>query len=424
MEEEKKEIEIRSDEVQEILSHAPNWMIRWGITLIFILILLVLFLSWFIKYPDVVEGKVVLTTQQPPSRLVSQVNGYIEELIIPNGSSVLSGNIIAEIRSPIRKSSIDSLHAILKQGESRSIIRELAELSDLGGIQGDINMLVENLIEYQEITNDGYYRKSILNLTGQIGFNNRLARITKEELDLLKSEMSNAREKFEADSILYSKKVIAKHTFYSNQSDFFAKKQLLINTKKTYLQHRIASSNYEKQRIDLKKSFEDKQRQLETSIETSRKTIKNAIVNWQQSYTLTSPVDGRLTYLSSLSNNQYVSSQEPLFAVIPGGESVEGVISIVDQAFGKVQLHQKVRMKFNNYPSQEFGQLIGEVIEISKIPSEKGYFVKVSLTKGLETTYNKKIQYKPEMSGTAEIITEELRLIERIFHSFRNILDK
>ena len=51
---ENKEIEIRSDEVQEILSAVPNWMIRWGITLIFGLIIMLVFISWFIKYPDII----------------------------------------------------------------------------------------------------------------------------------------------------------------------------------------------------------------------------------------------------------------------------------------------------------------------------------------------------------------------------------
>ena len=49
------EIELRSDEVQDILSKIPNWMIRYGSTLFFALLLLVLSLSWIIKYPDIYQ---------------------------------------------------------------------------------------------------------------------------------------------------------------------------------------------------------------------------------------------------------------------------------------------------------------------------------------------------------------------------------
>jgi len=76
MPETKLESEIRSDEVQEILSHIPHWMIRWGITLMFGLILLLLFISWFIKYPDVIEGRITITTEQPLIRLINETDGY------------------------------------------------------------------------------------------------------------------------------------------------------------------------------------------------------------------------------------------------------------------------------------------------------------------------------------------------------------
>src|SRR5690554_7400058 len=75
--EEEKEINIRSEEVQEVLSHVPNWMIRWGITLIFGLILMVLVLSWFIKYPEVIDGSINITTETAPIKLTSQINGRI-----------------------------------------------------------------------------------------------------------------------------------------------------------------------------------------------------------------------------------------------------------------------------------------------------------------------------------------------------------
>lgn len=420
--EKKKEVEVRSEEVQEVLSHIPSWMVRWGITLIFVLILLVISLSWFIKYPDLIQGQVVLTSEQPPSRLVSQTNGYIEKLFIENDTKVNKGKIVAEIKNPINKASIDSLNVYINN--SKIEIQQLQGLSDLGLLQNEVNTLLNNLIEYRDLITNNYHESSIQNLSDQAEYNNRLAWITKQELDLLKIEIANAKDKFEADSILYGKGVIAKHTFYQNQSEYLAKRQQMINAKKVYVQHRINSANYDKQKIDIQKDYEDKKRQLETAIQNSKNTIKTSITNWKQSFVYTAPIGGKLTYLSNLSEQQYIKSGQALFAIIPSEEEIIGIVRIADQAFGKVQLNQKVRMKFNNFPFQEFGQLVGKVSEISKIPSEQGYFVKVRLEDGLETTYNKKIDYKPEMRGVAEVVTEDLRLIERIFNNFRKALDK
>jgi hypothetical protein len=62
------EIKVRSEEIHEILSHMPHWIIRWGITLLFTLLSMLLLFAWLLKYPDTVQGKVILTTQTAPVR--------------------------------------------------------------------------------------------------------------------------------------------------------------------------------------------------------------------------------------------------------------------------------------------------------------------------------------------------------------------
>ncbi|WP_299338733.1 hypothetical protein [uncultured Psychroserpens sp.] len=52
------DITLRDENVQEILTSAPHWMIRWGNILFLSLVLLILFLAWFIKYPDTISEKV------------------------------------------------------------------------------------------------------------------------------------------------------------------------------------------------------------------------------------------------------------------------------------------------------------------------------------------------------------------------------
>lgn len=422
--EDKRKIEIRSDEVQEILSHVPNWMIRWGITLIFILILLGLLLSYIVKYPDIVEGQVVLTTEQPPSRLVSRTNGYINKLYVPNDSAVQKGDLIAEIKSPINKAAINQIQKALVVDDKDSLLLFLEGVDDLGILQTEVNTLYNQLIEYENLIDDNFFENSIHNLSEQIEYNTQLAQISKQELDVLEKELLNAKDKYDADSLLYAKKVIAKHTFYEKQSEYVNKKQLQIGVKKTYVQHKIAASTLEQQKIDLINSFKNQRNSLEANIESTKKSIKSMIESWGQDYTIVAPNDGKVSYLTNLNNEQYVENQQPLFAVIPENEKVIAIIKILDAAFGKIEKGQKVRMKFSNYPYQQFGQLVGSVVEISKVPSEEGYFVKVSLENGLTTTYNQQIEYKPEMTGIAEVVTEDLRLIERIFNNFRKVFDR
>ena len=68
------DIEIRSEEVQDILKAVPNWMIRWGNTLLLFLMIMLLFISWFIKYPDVISTEIMITTEIPPEKLLSLIH--------------------------------------------------------------------------------------------------------------------------------------------------------------------------------------------------------------------------------------------------------------------------------------------------------------------------------------------------------------
>ena len=61
-------IEIRSEEVQEILTKVPHWMIRWGNILFLFMIILMLFVSYFIKYPDIIPSEAIITTEIPPQK--------------------------------------------------------------------------------------------------------------------------------------------------------------------------------------------------------------------------------------------------------------------------------------------------------------------------------------------------------------------
>ena len=424
---ENKEIEIRSDEVQEILSAIPNWMIRWGISLIFGLILMLVFISWFIKYPDVIQGQVVLTTEQPPVKLISKTNGYIQGLYFKDNELLKKGETIAEITNPTNKETLDSLSSVLQGFDIEKVGEVLLSLEDfgvLGEIQIEYNNLYNYLKEYDQITNDIYFKKSIKNINSQIEYNTRLASITKGELDLLSLELNNAKEKFESDSILYYKKVVSKNDFFKNQSEYLQKKQGLINAKKTYVNHKITVANYSKQKSELEKTNGDKIRGLETNIKSTINSIQSYTKTWQQNYTITSPIAGKLSYLSSITANQYIAAQEPLFAVTPSNQNYIGNIKIPAQGYGKIAVGQQVKIKLDNYPYQEYGQLPGEIENVSQIAGKEGYFVQVKLTKGLTSTYKKELAYTPDMMGTAEIITEDLRLTDRVFNKFRKVLDK
>lgn len=75
-----------------------------------------------------------------------------------------------------------------------------------------------------------------------------------------------------------------------------------------------------------------------------------------------------------------------------------------------------------NFPDQEFGIIEGRLSSISLVPTEDNYILEIVFPKGLITNYGKRLPVFYEMKATAEIVTDDLRLIERFFQPLKKIL--
>ena len=122
--------------------------------------------------------------------------------------------------------------------------------------------------------------------------------------------------------------------------------------------------------------------------------------------------------------NQYIRQGAHVFSVVPDGQLEYVAISkIPAQNSGKIKLNQRVQILLDDYPYEEFGSITGKVESFSNINVEGSYLIRISLDSvSLNSTYNKKLNYRSEMLGTAEIITEDLRLMERLFYRLRSNL--
>ena len=76
------EIELRSEEVQDILTKIPHWIIRWGSLVVLVILLLLFLVSWMVKYPDIITTEITITTQIPPEKLVAKTSGKIQAILI------------------------------------------------------------------------------------------------------------------------------------------------------------------------------------------------------------------------------------------------------------------------------------------------------------------------------------------------------
>ena len=139
----------------------------------------------------------------------------------------------------------------------------------------------------------------------------------------------------------------------------------------------------------------------------------------KENYLFVASSSGSLAYLGFIENDQFIESGKPLFAILPNSKQLIAKAELPVAGAGKVKVGQKVNIRLHNYPYEQFGMLRGNVESISEVPEKEKYTVLISLPQGMTSTYNKQLNFRPQLQGETEIITEDLRVLERVFYQIR-----
>ena len=428
MPENNQDIEIRSEEVQEILSYVPNWMIRWGNTLFFLLIIMLLFISWFVKYPDVIATEVMVTTSFPPEKIYAKSAGQFEVFLTHEGKKVTKNEVLAVIENSASYKDVLLLKSITdtinKEKEIFSFpIDKLPPLL-LGDITTSYSQFENQYSEYvlnKELT--PYKSESFANRMTVIEAKQRL-QILRSQREFSRKELEIKQKDLERSIKMFNEGVISAKEKEQKEIEILQSKRSYENSESSISQLREFINNSKKNLVGttIKKTQNDTR--LKKKAIQSFLYLQKAIKDWLKQYALTSSINGKVSFLTFWSENQTVKTGDLIFTIIPEkSDSFIGKIKAPAANSGKIKKGQKVQIQLLNYPSDEFGELNGKVKSIPPIADAEGnYLIDVMLPQDLKTTYDKNIEFRQEMKGTANIITEDLRLIERFFYQLKNII--
>ena len=89
---------------------------------------------------------------------------------------------------------------------------------------------------------------------------------------------------------------------------------------------------------------------------------------------------------------------------------------------GKIKEGHRVNIKVYGYPYMEYGTLHGNVATISLISNENFYYINVELLSELKTNTGKILNFTGEMTGEAEIITDDRSLLSRVLSPLKYLI--
>lgn len=422
--------ELRSEEVQDILTKVPHWMIRWGTVLIFVILFMLFFVSWFIKYPDVVNTEIVITTNIPPEKIVSKTSGRIEAILVKDKSIVEKNTTLAIIENTANYKDVFLLKKIVDSYNVNDTKRDfpfaLLKNTQLGEIESayavfqkdyQAQQLNENLHPF-EVENRAQISEKI-QIKERLDILQQQKVLNESELQLQKNEIA----RFET---LFNKGIIS-------AQEMEAKKLGYLQAQKSYKSLLTSISQLRSALIDNTKSSQSshinntkEEVNLERGMAQSFYQLKKVIKDWELNYTLKSSVSGVVTFLQVWTENQTINTGDNVFSIIPDAKNgFVGKVKAPALNSGKIKVGQKVNIRLANFPDREFGVLYGKIQNISLVPDKDGnLLLDVALPNGLKTSYKKQILFQQEMKGSAEIVTEDLRLLERILYQFKSIFEQ
>ena len=385
-----------------------------------------MFLTWFIKYPDIVNSEITITTANPPIQVYAKASGRIQHLLQENESLVKKDDWILVIYNNASFEDMATLKGIaLKalQDTTANFGKNNLPNLRLGDLQNEYTILRNAAREYRQYTTLApRERQDQLNFNRLNELDNQAFQLEKQrklleaELDLLQKDYKRHQDLLEAGAV-------SAQTVEQKELDLLAVQRNLNNIQLNLIDTESSKSLIYKELQSEKYSDFEIQLRMRNNLYQAYNQVLTAIENWELRYVVKAPIDGIINFYDYRSEEQFVQEGTSVCTIVPEElEAFYGIIKMPIQNSGKVTIGQPVNIKLYNYPFEEFGLLKGKVKAISKVPNEGFYSVAVNLPEQLNTESGQALPIQHEYIGSSEIVTRDLRLIQRFFNSIlRNV---
>jgi len=412
-----------SEELSEIVTKAPSWILKGGISIIFITLVILIGLSAFIQYPDVIKTSLKISSLRTPKAVVARQSGNIVRILISDNQLVAHNQPLAYMESTASHEDVirlfDRLNKVQKllKTEQQKVDFLLPNSYQLGELQPAYEMFYQSYLQYINamdgghlVRQRGFLKKDLKEIKG-------LEKNIGLQGDIQKMELANAEQQYKAYKTLYEKGVISKSEFKQEESKYFASKHPLQQTAGALLNNASAYLAKQREILDLEHSIAEQKFKFTQALNS----IINETSSWLMRYVLFAPVAGRVGTAGIIQEYQHVNNGDELFIVNPGNNDFFGQMEIPQYNMGKVLAGQRVLVKLHSYPFEEFGLMEGKVTNLSTAALKDSIFTaRIEFRKSV---VDKRIKLKNGMIADAEIVAEESTLLQRLTRNIRKILN-
>jgi hypothetical protein len=423
----------RTEEVQHIIDRMPvTFFSRVAMLLAFTVIAL-LVMGWVVRYPDVVTGQLVVNSSYASLKLVANTNGRLK-LNARSMATVEEGDYIAYLHNTANIEDVKAVNKVLASFDMTGALSALKRMRaafpqqhSLGELNARYYSFVSGVQDVIAFREDSLYNAQQQSLQLLLLEQHHMQENTQHKLRLGHDNLKVVQSFLSRDSLLFAEKVISKADFDRTQMSYFSAQSSTQQLNNEVISIRKDMQHIQTQMHEMALQHQEKEKQLMINLLGLYNELKADITAWEEKYVFKAPIGGKVQYLEFWTDNQFISAGAPVFSIVPQEQRIIGQVYLPAVGAGKVEAGQEVIIKLDNYPFMEYGTIKGTVTNVSlmtnTMKSENGnvesYLVSVDLPRQLKTNYGTDLGFKFELRGTAEIITHDRRLMERLFDNLR-----
>lgn len=422
---------IYSSEVREIISARPIWLIRNGIALFFVIVILLFTGSFFIQYPDIIKAPVRIVGNNLPKQMLSKSEGKLVALFIKENDYVQEGQLLAVLQSSADYRQVLLLDKWVETqlkictdsnlkltNEYWNNIDKLPLLNTLGDIQKLYQDLIQQLYQLELSASTGYFEQQKEAISKELNTLAALNQNTLIQKQLIEQDLRMQEHLLKVNEKLVNDKVLAPLDLNKDKTAVIAKQQQLVQVDANIISQRNIAISKQKELIEISKNVRDIQQNFQIALLNA----KTAITEWKNRYMIIASETGKIQMASFYQTNSWIKQSQEFVYIIPEQPTYFAEVFASQQNFGKISKGQIVHISLYSYQRNEFGVLDGFISSIPSVPYRDTVFIiKVELSKGLITNYKKEILFSNNLSGTAEIITENASLADRMLYQWRGL---
>lgn len=415
-------IALRSDEVEDILGRPPSWIVRWGISMLATTLLALLALAWLVEYSDVLESSITVTTPSPAMSVEAQASGPLVVWNVKQGMVVEKDDLLAVVQGGADQKDMEWLAQQVERAKESQRPFAPSRNLNLGEWQNVYSEYDRAYKDYNYALRGSFEKQQVEQIFTQTQSIQRKIRVAEEQKRNLKEDLPNIQRKIDRYKQLENSGVDTDSKLQRAQDEYHSTLRKIDDLDANIVSHESDIEALEAQKIEIQKGKVEGGNDRLMRVLANMDDLGGAVREWEALHLMKAPVAGRVNLFAVRQQGQYVSQGQEVMVIIPEQDEILGRMEIPVTGAGKVEKGDPVNIMLHEYPSKEFGVVKGEIRHISLLPKDNRYLVEVALPNGLMTTHKKKLDFKQEMSGMAEIITDQQRLLSRILEQFKGLV--